>query len=88
MKESNALAERVAKAHRDMEEQIAANTALLAQTSHKRLELVAKQEEITRLQARPFLLTLKPLLRDWLLSVVNAYLIECAALSLTDLPCL
>ena len=53
LKESNALAERVAKAHRDMEEQIAANTALLTQTSHKRLELVAKQDEITRLQARP-----------------------------------
>ena len=52
LKESNALAERVAKAHRDMEEQIAANTALLTQTSHKRLELVAKQEEITRLQVR------------------------------------
>ncbi len=51
LKESNALAERVAKAHRDMEEQIAANTALLAQTSHKRLELVAKQDEIARLQA-------------------------------------
>ncbi len=53
LKESNALAERVAKAHRDMEEQIAANTALLTQTSHKRLELVAKQDEIMRLQVRP-----------------------------------
>ena len=52
LKESNALAERVAKAHRDMEEQVAANTALLAQTSHKRVELVAKQDEIIRLQAR------------------------------------
>jgi len=52
LKESNALAERVAKAHRDMEEQIAANTALLTQTSHKRLELVTKQDEITRLQVR------------------------------------
>ena len=57
LKESNALAERVAKAHRDMEEQIAANTALLTQTSHKRLELVAKQEEITRLKASPLSVT-------------------------------
>ena len=52
LKESNALAERVAKAHRDMEEQIAANTALLAQTSHKRLELLTMQDEIVRLKAR------------------------------------
>ena len=51
-KESNVLAERVAKAHRDMEEQVAANTALLAETSQKRLELRAKEDDIAHLQAR------------------------------------
>ena len=49
-KDANMLAERVSKAHRDMEEQIAANTALLGETSMKRVELRAKEEEIERLQ--------------------------------------
>lgn len=44
------LAERVSKAHQDMEEQISANTALLGETSTRRIELRAKEEDIERLR--------------------------------------